>query len=366
MSKEKNDYWKELTPEEFDKEYGKFLRSETIKLSRTIDKKKSIILDLTSKIEEINILYDKELEKLDKAKLDFQEYSTSVNAQIKELDRAYAARNQFFNEKNLLPNDILQFQKQKEEIMEQQEQIGDQLQEINGQLAELNEQKRIATETREAQRSSYYRPTETEVQFFTTKRGDFLEEYEQCGSVVKAAESVGVKPSLIQYYRKKFPDFADDLAIAYDLFRDKLDGTLIDRAINGQDKPSFYKGEVVDTYNEKNDTLMIAAVRGHIPEKYDRGKLDRIEGAKQNNVVINMVSFKDAKSEDYGTVKDVGVVKFVGEHGDIKRITGDKMSAHELANNPDEVIIDYEMEDMQHKSAIDKVNVEHLEKDEND
>ena len=108
----------------------------------------------------------------------------------------------------------------------------------------------------------------------------------------------------------------------------------------------------MDHYIEKNDGLMIAAAKAHIPEKYDRSKLDRIEGATQNNVVVNMISYNEVKPEDFGAIADVGVVNFVGEHGDMKRITGDKFSQHEEAVDPAGAIIDVEVEEQQAKSVV--------------
>lgn len=242
--------------------------------------------------------------------------------------------------------------KREEKLKNREEYLEGKHQEVRMKFEQLQEQKARAIAVRDAQSSSYYKPTATEEEFFLEKRGEFLEAYEEYGNINKAAKECEIRPSLISYYKKKFPDFAGDMQIAYEVFKDKLDGELIDRAMNGQEKPSFYKGEVMDHYIEKNDGLMIAAAKAHIPEKYDRSKLDRIEGATQNNVVVNMISYNDIKPEDFGAIDNVGVVNFVGEHGDMKRITGDKFSQHEEAVDPAGAIIDVEVEDKQAKSVV--------------
>lgn len=242
--------------------------------------------------------------------------------------------------------------KREEKLKNREEYLEGKHQEVRMKFEQLQEQKARAIAVRDAQSSSYYKPTATEEEFFLEKRGEFLEAYEEYGNINKAAKECEIRPSLISYYKKKFPDFAGDMQIAYEVFKDKLDGELIDRAMNGQEKPSFYKGEVMDHYIEKNDGLMIAAAKAHIPEKYDRSKLDRIEGATQNNVVVNMISYNEVKPEDFGTIADVGVVNFVGEHGDMKRITGDKFSQHEEAVDPAGAIIDVEVEEQQAKSVV--------------
>ena len=325
------------------------------------DKQKIKAKDIENKIclleQEKKFLQDdiKELKK-EKRKLEKEiiEHQATVDKSIADFHELVKNKQPILTKLGMLSMQDKSLDTREEKLKNREEYLDGKQVEVQQKFEVLKQQKARAIAVREAQSSSYYKPTEAEEEFFVKKRGDFLDAYEEYGNVNKAAKACEIRPSLITYYKKKFPDFAGDMQIAYEVFKDKLDGELIDRAINGQEKESFYKGEVVDHYTEKNDGLLIAAAKAHIPEKFDRGKLDRIEGATQNNVVVNMISYNDVKPEDFGAIPEVGVVKFVGEHGDMKRITADKFSQHEDAIDPAGVIIDVETEEKQSQSVVFK------------
>ena len=275
-----------------------------------------------------------------------------VEKHLDETQKVIQNKSQILNKVGLLSMEDRSLDTREYKLLEKEKAVEAKKLEVDKQIQILAEQKDKAIAIREAQTSSYYKPTAVEEEFFTTGREGFLAYYEEYGNIAKSAKAAGIRPSLIAFYKKKFPDFAGDMQIAYEMFKDRLDGELIDRAINGQEKASFYKGEVVDHYTEKNDGLLLAAAKAHVPEKYDRGKLDRIEGSTSNNVVVNMVSYSGVNPSDFGAVENVGVVSFVGEHGDMKRITNDRMKQHELAVDPDETIIDVEMEEKQSQSVV--------------
>jgi len=275
-----------------------------------------------------------------------------VEKHLEETQKVIQNKGQILNRMGLLSMEDRSLDTREEKLRKREASVEAKKLEVEKQIKVLAEQKDRAIAVRDAQSSSFYKPTDVEEEFFLEMRGSFLESYEEYGNIAKAARAHNIRPSLISFYKKKFPDFAGDMQIAYEMFKDRLDGELIDRAINGQEKASFYKGEVVDHYVEKNDGLLLAAAKAHVPEKYDRGKLDRIEGSTSNNVVVNMVSYSGVNPGDFGAVENVGVVSFVGEHGDMKRITNDKMKQHTLAVDPDETIIDIETEEKQSQSVV--------------
>lgn len=314
-------------------------------LKKRIRKHEFRLEDLKESISELKVEQGKlknENKRLDKL----------VEKHLNETQKVIQSKSQILNKVGLLSIHDRSLDTREEKLLKKEAAVEAKKLEVDKQIQILAEQKDKAIAIREAQTSSYYKPTAQEEEFFTTGREDFLAYYEEYGNIAKSAKDAGIRPSLIAFYKKKFPDFAGDMQIAYEMFKDRLDGELIDRAINGQEKASFYKGEVVDHYTEKNDGLLLAAAKAHVPEKYDRGKLDRIEGSTNNNVVVNMVSYSGVNPSDFGAVENVGVVSFVGEHGDMKRITNDRMKQHDLAVDPNEEIIDVEVEAKQSQSVV--------------
>lgn len=335
------------------------LEDEIKLLDIQLNRKKVKLYDMNKSIDTQTAVRDKIMEDIAQVRVDLEARKTEANRQMKVYNdqlRDTAAivgnRNRLLNKVGMLSLEDKTLDQREMSQRKREKTIEEKAMEIKGTLQQLEEQKQLAETIRSAQSSSYYHPTTQEEEFFTKKRGDFLESYEKVGNIAKAAQETGIRPSLISYYKKKYPEFSCDLAIAYDVFKDRLDGEVLDRAMNGVEKTSFYKGEAVETYIEKSDGLLVAAAKAHVPERYDRGKLDRIEGSTTNNVTVNMVSYKDINPNDFGAVANVGVVNFVGEHGDIKRITNDKMSQHDLAIDPSEVVIEAEMVQEQEKSVV--------------
>ena len=316
-----------------------------------IDKDIEKLKNIKIKLEEGNKELRNERKNL---KLEIKRLDKLVEKQLNDTQKVIQNKCQILNKVGLLSMEDRSLDTREEKLRKREETVEAKKLEVENKIKLLEEQKDRAIAIRDAQSSSFYKPTVVEEEFFLGKREDFLTSYEEYGNIAKAAKENDIRPSLIAFYKKKFPDFAGDMQIAYEMFKDRLDGELIDRAINGQEKASFYKGEVVDHYVEKNDGLLLAAAKAHVPEKYDRGKLDRIEGSTNNNVVVNMVSYSGVNPTDFGAVENVGVVSFVGEHGDMKRITNDKMKQHDLAVDPNEEIIDYDVETQQSKSVVFK------------
>lgn len=71
------------------------------------------------------------------------------------------------------------------------------------------------------------------------------------------------------------PEWLELWEESLELFADRLEAEMARRAIEGSDKPVFYKGEIVGEITEFSDTLAIALARGIRPEKFrDNVKVD--------------------------------------------------------------------------------------------
>ncbi|MEK9661667.1 MAG: hypothetical protein VW644_08035 [Alphaproteobacteria bacterium] len=97
----------------------------------------------------------------------------------------------------------------------------------------------------------------------------FLDELAETGSVCEAARRARMPRASLYRRRADDPAFArswdEALEMAYDLLHDEA----MRRAIEGVDKPVFYRGEEVATVRQKSDRLLMFLMRAHRPERYD-------------------------------------------------------------------------------------------------
>lgn len=169
-------------------------------------------------------------------------------------------------------------------------------------------------------------------------KDDLLAAYSSTGTFTKALELVNYKHKVqistsdLVKFRKLYPEFNAELETAQEAYKDKLKAALLDAAVNGHDKHIFFKGEHVDTVKVKSDRLMEVAVKGLIPEEFDRAKYLKEQGGK-GNINVAIINYGDAvKSEE----EAIGVVKHVSDGGHIERLGVTK---------PKDVIIDAEVVD---------------------
>jgi len=97
----------------------------------------------------------------------------------------------------------------------------------------------------------------------------FLDELGECGSVCEAARRARMPRASLYRRRADDPEFAkawdQALEMAYDLLHDEA----MRRAIEGVEKPIFYRGEQVATVRQKSDRLLMFLMRAHRPARYD-------------------------------------------------------------------------------------------------
>jgi len=97
----------------------------------------------------------------------------------------------------------------------------------------------------------------------------FLDELGECGSVCEAARRARMPRASLYRRRADDPEFAkawdQALEMAYDLLHDEA----MRRAIEGVEKPVFYRGEQVAVVRRKSDRLLMFLMRAHRPARYD-------------------------------------------------------------------------------------------------
>lgn len=173
-------------------------------------------------------------------------------------------------------------------------------------------------------RSSYYRLTEDEIHLFKEQRPLILDGIEKYGSVALAVKNnakITMRPSSILYYSKKHEQFAKDIEMAQQVFKDSLDATMIDRALNGTTNPVFQKGEYIGDYAIKDNKLLVEVAKAKLPETYNPRAYAAAHPQSTGGTTINILSFDGVDETKHGYARNIGVVKSVDDSGRVERIT---------------------------------------------
>lgn len=153
---------------------------------------------------------------------------------------------------------------------------------------------------------------------------DGIEEWGTISGALKHNSKITSKASTIMMYCQKFPEFGQAIEVSKTIFKDKIDSTLIDRAIEGTENPQFFKGEHVGDFKIKNDKLIMEIAKAKIPEQYNKKSIETTKNQQINN--ISITSFANINEADLGFKKDVGVVLDVDDTGKVNRLTTDDSS----------------------------------------
>ena len=96
----------------------------------------------------------------------------------------------------------------------------------------------------------------------------FLTALRVTGSVTAAAEYSGIHRRSVYKARDRSKTFAESWDEALNQAKYALETEARRRAIDGADKPIFYKGVQVATIKEYSDRLLEVLLKAHMPEKY--------------------------------------------------------------------------------------------------
>ena len=281
---------------------------------------------------------------------DLRKETAALELQNRKLDRHLRNKQAILNRigsleltEEFLDRRDYRIRKKEQRIMENEKKVGEK-------QAELTKKRDRIVDLRKSQNTSYYKPTLTEERLFIKERPIILKAIQQYGMltrVLKHCKDIKTPYETIQFYRRKYPEFASDIHMAHDMWKDALDAEVIDRALEGTDRPVFQRGEYLGDYKFKSDKLLELAVKAHVPEKYDRGKLDRVEGG-QAPINFNVINFNNVDEEQEGGVRDIGVVKNISKDGIIERVTKDK----KLLDNPCSIEPDENYEDEEEDNNV--------------
>ena len=104
--------------------------------------------------------------------------------------------------------------------------------------------------------------------FTPTRKAAFIEMLRRTGNVLGSARGGGVTQSYVYRLRKKDPVFAADWADAIDEGGGLIEEEARRRAVDGWDKPVFYRGRQVGAIRPYSDHLLGLLLKMHRPEKF--------------------------------------------------------------------------------------------------
>ena len=168
---------------------------------------------------------------------------------------------------------------------------------------------------------SRYTLTQMQKQILLEEKDLILDGVEQWGSIYGAVAhnpKIQSKVQTIYSYCTKYPEFGQAIEISKALFKDRLQGIMVERAIEGTENPVFGKGEYIGDYKIKDNKLLVELMKAKVPEEYNKKSTDSGKGQPVNN--INIISFANLDETKEGFTKDVGVVIDVDETGKVKRV----------------------------------------------
>lgn len=100
------------------------------------------------------------------------------------------------------------------------------------------------------------------------KKEAFLAAYSEVGTITRAAEIAGIDRMQHYYWMDHDPEYPERFRQAEQKAADRLEQEARRRAVEGTEKPVFYKGKQCGVVREYSDTLLIFLLKGALPDKY--------------------------------------------------------------------------------------------------
>lgn len=294
------------------------IREAHIQFLHDADRFKDWLRETTADILELYELYDAIREDVKKLKAVSEKYRNHIElARQEAIELGVDLLNPLGK-----PNEIAKAVKnQQKELMRRKQNMDEVEQEIvikEEMLQKKKSEMELALQHR-------YNLTEAQKKVMIDEKDMILDGIEEWGTITGALshnKKITSKASTILSYCQQFPEFNQAIEISKSIFRDKVDSTLIDRAIEGTQNPQFFKGECFGEFKIKNDKLLVELAKAKLPEQYNQKTKEVNKNTQINNV--NITSFANINETDLGFKKDVGVVLNVDDTGKVERITTDE------------------------------------------
>lgn len=100
------------------------------------------------------------------------------------------------------------------------------------------------------------------------KKRAFLAAYAHLGNITEAAKAATIYRTTHYDWLKTDPDYTAAYHQVREAAADRLETEALRRAVDGTERPIFYKGEQIATVTEYSDTLLIFLLKAARPDKY--------------------------------------------------------------------------------------------------
>lgn len=103
---------------------------------------------------------------------------------------------------------------------------------------------------------------------------EVLNQIARTGVFWRACVSSGISPAQLNRCRHDYPEIDEMVATAFDIYKERLQEAIHERAVMGVDEPQFYKGGVCGYITRYSDRLLELHAKRHIPEYRDHTTTD--------------------------------------------------------------------------------------------
>lgn len=114
--------------------------------------------------------------------------------------------------------------------------------------------------------------------FSDLKKKIFLETYEATGNISRSADLAGISNGTHYRWLKEDPEYAAMFEEAHARACDALEAEARRRAVEGTERPVFYKGRIVGYIREYSDRLLELLLKAKKPHEYKERTATEISG----------------------------------------------------------------------------------------
>ena len=120
----------------------------------------------------------------------------------------------------------------------------------------------------------------------------FLAAIAESGNVTSASKLSGIARKTHYNWMQEDEAYAAAYREALEEAAENLEREARRRAVQGTDKPVFYKGEECGAVREYSDTLLIFLLKGAMPDKYS----EKFQGVVDHNIIVDDIPKDDRRA----------------------------------------------------------------------
>lgn len=136
----------------------------------------------------------------------------------------------------------------------------------------------------------------------SAKQAAFLAAYAECGNISAAARAAEVVRQAHYDWMATDATYPDRFQSAHENAMDLLEEEARRRAVQGTDKPVFYKGEECGAIREYSDTLLMFLLNGGRPQKFRQNAKVEHTGPNNGPIAVALQNLSDDQLEQLAAI----------------------------------------------------------------